>query len=131
MRIAFTGHKRIPSRRGDTEIVADELATRIVARGEQIVMYNRRGHSMAGEELDDQSSTSGKPYMYRGVKAIPVTTIDAKGPAALTSSFFATLEAIETRSDVVHYHAEESCVPLHLTHWAGIRTIATIHGLDW
>ena len=93
MRIAFIGHKRIPSREGGIEIVVDELATRMAARGEQVVVYNRKGHNVAGEEFDNQSSTSDKPYMYRGVKVIPVTTIDAKGLAALTSSFFATLKA--------------------------------------
>lgn len=131
MRITFIGHKRIPSREGGIEIVVDELATRMVARGEQVVVYNRKGHNVAGEEFDNQSSTSDKPYMYRGVKVIPVTTIDAKGLAALTSSFFATLKAIKARPDVIHYHAEGPCVPLRLAHWFGIRTVATIHGLDW
>lgn len=131
MRIAFIGHKRIPSREGGIEIVVDELATRMAARGEQVVVYNRKGHNVAGEEFDNQSSTSDKPYMYQGVKVIPVTTIDAKGLAALTSSFFATLKAIKARPDVIHYHAEGPCVPLRLAHWAGIRTVATIHGLDW
>lgn len=101
MRIAFIGHKRIPSREGGIEIVVDELATRMAARGEQVVVYNRKGHNVAGEEFDNQSSTSDKPYMYRGVKVIPVTTIDAKGLAALTSSFFATLKAIKARPDVI------------------------------
>ena len=38
MRIAFIGHKRIPSREGGIEIVVDELATRMAARGEQVVV---------------------------------------------------------------------------------------------
>ena len=53
MRIAFIGHKRIPSREGGIEIVVDELATRMVARGEQVVVYNRKGHNVAGEEFDN------------------------------------------------------------------------------
>ena len=60
-----------------------------------------------------------------------VPTLEAKGLAALSSSFFATLKAIMARPDVIHYHAEGPCVPLRLAHWAGIRTVATIHGLDW
>ncbi len=35
------------------------------------------------------------------------------------------------RPDVIHYHAEGPCVPLRFAHWFGIRTVATIHGLDW
>lgn len=131
MRIAMIGHKRIPSREGGIEIVVDELSTRMAARGERVVAYNRRGHNVAGEEFDNQSNESDKPYTYKGVRVVPVTTIDAKGLAALTSSFFATLKAIKARPDVIHYHAEGPCVPLRLAHWFGIRTVATIHGLDW
>lgn len=113
------------------EVVVEELSTRMAARGEQVVAYNRRGHNVAGEEFDSHANVSDKPYVYQGVHVVPVTTIDAKGLAALTSSFFATFQAIKARPDVIHYHAEGPCVPLRLAHWAGIRTVATIHGLDW
>ena len=106
MRIAFIGHKRIPSREGGVEIVA-------------------------GAEFDDTVNASDKPFSYQGVHVVPVTTFDAKGMAALSSSFFATLKAIAAKPDVIHYHAEGPCVMLRLAHWAGIRTVATIHGLDW
>ena len=112
MKIAFIGHKRIPSRH-------------------QVVVYNRKGHNVAGAEFDNESNRENRPYTYKGVKVVPVTTIDAKGMAALTSSFFATLKAIKARPDVIHYHAEGPCVMLRLAHWFGIRTVATIHGLDW
>lgn len=131
MKIAFIGHKRIPSREGGIEIVVEELSTRMAARGHQVVVYNRKGHNVAGAEFDNESNRENRPYTYKGVKVVPVTTIDAKGMAALTSSFFATLKAIKARPDVIHYHAEGPCVMLRLAHWFGIRTVATIHGLDW
>lgn len=127
----MVGHKRIPSREGGVEIVVEELATRMVARGEQVVAYSRKGHNVAGSEFDNESNANNRPYVYKGVKIIPVATIDAKGLAALSSSFFATLKAIAARPDVIHYHAEGPCVMLRLAHWFGIRTVATIHGLDW
>lgn len=131
MKIAMIGHKRIPSREGGVEIVVDELATRMAARGNRVVAYNRKGHNVAGAEFDDTVNTSNEPFSYRGVRVIPVITVDAKGMAALSSSFFATLKAIAAKPDVIHYHAEGPCVMLRLAHWAGIRTVATIHGLDW
>lgn len=131
MKIAFIGHKRIPSREGGIEIVVEELSTRMAARGHQVVVYNRKGHNVAGAEFDNETNRENRPYTYKGVKVVPVTTIDAKGMAALTSSFFATLKAIKARPDVIHYHAEGPCVMLRLAHWFGIRTVATIHGLDW
>lgn len=131
MKIAIIGHKRIPSREGGIEIVVDELATRMTTKGNQVIAYNRKGHSVAGAEFDGDADTMGRPFSYQGVHVIPITTIDAKGIAALSSSFFATLRAIAAKPDVIHYRAEGPCVMLRLAHWAGIRTVATIHGLDW
>ncbi len=34
LKIAMLGHKRIPSREGGIEIVVEELATRMVAKGQ-------------------------------------------------------------------------------------------------
>ena len=131
MKIAFIGHKRIPSREGGIEIVVDELATRMVDRGHQVIAYNRSGHNVAGSEFDGVANGHGKRFSYHGVNVVSIPTIEGKGLAALSSSFFATLQAIKARPDVIHYHAEGPCVMLRLAHWAGIRTVATIHGLDW
>lgn len=131
MKIAFIGHKRIPSREGGIEIVVDELATRMVDRGHQVIAYNRSGHNVAGSEFDGVANGRGKRFSYHGVNVVSVPTIEGKGLAALSSSFFATLQAIKAKPDVIHYHAEGPCVMLRLAHWAGIRTVATIHGLDW
>lgn len=131
MKIVFIGHKRIPSREGGIEIVVDELATRMVDRGHQVIAYNRSGHNVAGSEFDGVANGHGKRFSYHGVNVVSVSTIEGKGLAALSSSFFATLQAIRAKPDVIHYHAEGPCVMLRLAHWAGIRTVATIHGLDW
>lgn len=131
MKIAFIGHKHIPSREGGIEIVVDELSTRMVDRGHQVIAYNRSGHNVAGSEFDGVANGHGKRFSYHGVNVVSVPTIEGKGLAALSSSFFATLQAIKAKPDVIHYHAEGPCVMLRLAHWAGICTVATIHGLDW
>ena len=125
MRIAMIGHKRYGSREGGVEVVVTELARRMAALGHEVTCYDRSGKDiMTGEDTADER-------FIDGVHVVPVRTVDAKGLAALSSSFFATLKAIRQRPDVIHYHAEGPCVPLRLAHWAGIRTVATIHGLDW
>lgn len=125
LRIAMIGHKRYGSREGGVEVVVTELARRMAALGHDVTCYDRSGKDvMTGDD------TASERYID-DVHVIPVKTIDAKGLAALSSSFFATLKAIRQRPDVIHYHAEGPCVPLRLAHWAGIRTVATIHGLDW
>ena len=125
MRIAMIGHKRFGSREGGVEVVVTELSRRLAALGHDVTCFDRSGKDvMTGAETKAER-------VVDGVHVVPVRTIDVKGLAALSSSFFATLKAIKQRPDVIHYHAEGPCVPLRLAHWAGIRTVATIHGLDW
>lgn len=126
MRIAMIGHKRYGSREGGVEVVVTELARRMAALGHEVTCYDRGGFDVM---TGDASKTHQR--IVDGVRVVPVKTIDKKGLAALSSSYFATLAAIKDRPDVVHYHAEGPCVPLLLARWAGIRTVATIHGLDW
>lgn len=126
MRIAMIGHKRYGSREGGVEVVVTELARRMAALGHEVTCYDRSGSDvMTGESAQTCERVVG------GVRVVPVRTVDKKGMAALSSSFFATLAAVKDRPDVVHYHAEGPCVPLPLARCAGIRTVATIHGLDW
>ena len=126
MRIAMIGHKRYGSREGGVEVVVTELARRMAALGHEVTCYDRSGSDvMTGDAAD------GSERVVDGVRVVPVKTIDKKGLAALSSSYFATLAAIKDRPDVIHYHAEGPCVPLPLAKRAGIRTVATIHGLDW
>lgn len=126
MRIAMIGHKRYGSREGGVEVVVTELARRMAALGHEVTCYDRSGSDvMTGDAADV------RVRVVDGVRVVPVRTIDKKGLAALSSSYFATKVAIKDRPDVIHYHAEGPCVPLALAERAGIRTVATIHGLDW
>lgn len=125
MRICMLGHKRIPSREGGIEIVVEELATRMVQLGHDVTCYNRGGHHVSGKEFNEK-----KINEYKGVRLITVPTIDKKGLAAMSSSFFGAIMAAFGRYDVVHFHAEGPCAMLWLPKLFGKRCIATIHGLD-
>lgn len=126
MRIAMIGHKRYGSREGGVEVVVTELARRMAALGHEVTCYDR-----SGADVMTGDATDCRARVVDGVRVVPVKTIDKKGLAALSSSYFATKAAIKDRPDVIHYHAEGPCVPLALAKRAGIRTMATIHGLDW
>ncbi len=125
-KIAMLGHKRIPSREGGVEIVVEELSTRMVQQGHRVVCYNRKGHHVSGKEFD-----AGEIGTYKGVKLKSVITVDRKGLAALTSSFFAAIRAAFGKYDVVHFHAEGPCAMLWLPKLFGKHCVATVHGLDW
>jgi len=128
MKIAMIGHKRIPSREGGIEIVVEELSTRMVALGHQVDAYNRKGKNVADESADLELHELKE---YKGVKLIKVPTSEKRSLNAMIYSVFATLKALTGHYDVIHYHAEGPCVMLFLPHLFGIRTVATIHGLDW
>lgn len=125
-KIAMLGHKRIPSREGGIEIVVEELSTRMVQAGHSVVCYNRSGHHVSGKEFDGNTSKE-----YKGVKLKSVITINCKGLAAMTSSFFGAFCAALGKYDVVHFHAEGPCAMLWIPKLFGKRCIVTIHGIDW
>lgn len=128
MKIAMIGHKRIPSREGGVEIVVEELSTRLVKLGYQVDVYNRKGKNVQDKNADKENK---KLKEYKGVRIITIPTINKKGIDALLYSVLATIRALFGHYDVIHFHAEGSCAMLWLPHLFGIRTVATIHGLDW
>lgn len=130
LKIAMIGHKRIPSREGGVEIVVEEISTRLVNLGHDVTAYNRKGHHVSGKEFDDNQKVNNLEN-YKGIKIVAVPTIEKRGLAAVTSSLFGTLKAILGKYDCIHYHAEGPCAMLWIPHFLGIRTVATIHGLDW
>lgn len=126
MKIAMVGQKRVPSREGGIEVVVSELSRRLVERGNEVVAYCRQGHNVAGTEFDQH------PVMeFEGVRVRYVRTIDAKGLAAASSSYFATRAALADGADVIHFHAEGPAAMVGLARRAGVRNVVTIHGLDW
>lgn len=124
--IAVFGHKRIPSREGGIEIVAEELSTRMVKLGHTVICYNRGGHSVNGTEYDAK-----KQKQYQGVTLKTVLTLNKKGLAAVTSSISAALCCAFRKADVVHIHAEGPALMCWLPKLFGKRVVVTVHGLDW
>lgn len=125
MKIAMLGHKRIPSREGGIEVVVENLGMRMAAGGHKVVCYNRKGHHISGKQFDE-----GRYSQYKGMEIKEVFTVNRKGMAAVTSSVAATICAAFSDCNVVHFHAEGSCLFLPLAKLAGKRCIVTVHGLD-
>lgn len=117
------GQKRL-SREGGVEIVVKELCTRMVKQGNNVTCLNRSGHHVGGNEFDDHNE-------YDGIVQKSVLTIDKKGLAAVSSSFFAGLKSAFGKYDVVHIHAEGPAFFSWLPKFFGKKVIVTIHGLDW
>lgn len=110
MKIAMIGHKRIPSREGGVEIVVEALSRRMVQRGHQVTVYNRKSHHVAGTAFDDHSHL----HNLDGVQIRWVPTPNSKKLNAIVYSFFATVRALFGGYDIIHFHAEgpAAMVPL-------------------
>lgn len=131
LNIAMFGHKHMLSREGGVEIVVYNLAIRMAEKGHKVVVYDRRTANVAdGSAVDNRSE-------YKGVRIVPVWTIEKKGLAAMTSSFFAAIRAACSSADVIHIHAEGPAAVIPIIrvickirgHKA--KVVVTIHGLDW
>ncbi len=119
MKIAMIGHKRIPSREGGVEIVVEELSSRMVELGHKVEVYNRSCRDFR------------KNKSYKGIRIITIPTIHKKSFDACIYSFFASIRVLFGKYNIIHYHAEGPCTFLWLPHLFHMRTIVTIHGLDW
>ncbi len=132
LNIAMLGHKHVLSREGGIEIVVKELATRLVARGHKVICYDRKSHHVSGGEIAETQN-------YKGVRIVPVWTIEKKGLAAMTSSLAAAWKASKSKADIVHIHAEGPAAMCGIVKLfskrradgSKKRIIVTIHGLDW
>ena len=129
LNIAMLGHKHVLSREGGIEIVVKELATRLVARGHKVICYDRKSHHVSGGEIAETQN-------YKGVRIVPVWTIEKKGLAAMTSSLAAAWKASKSKADIVHIHAEGPAAMSGLVKFFGKKRadgkrkkiIVTIHG---
>ena len=81
---------------------------------------------MSGSEYD-----SKRLKEYKGIKLKTVPTIEKKGLAAVSSSFFAALCCAFGKYDVVHIHAEGPAFFCWLPKLFHKRVIVTVHGIDW
>ena len=117
--IAMFGQKRL-SREGGVEIVVKELCTRMAQKGCDVTCYNRAGHHVSGAEYDDAGKTE-----YEGIRQKSVPTIERRGLAAVSSSFFAALCSAFGRYDVVHIHAEGPAFFCWIPKLFGKRVIST------
>ena len=123
MKIAMIGQKQVPSRAGGIEVAVEALAVRMVPKGHEVTLYNYRRHCRDGKKI--------YRWDYKGVHICEVPVMNVRGCAAVMGSLFATILAIFGRYDCIHYHAEGPALMTFLPHLLRIRTVVTIHGLDW
>ena len=119
LRIAMLGHKQVPSRKGGIEVAVEALAVCMARKGHDVTLYNRGRSRTVTTDL------------CNGVHIRSVPVIPLSGISAVMGSVFAVLRAVFGRYDCIHIHAEGPALMAFLPRMLGIRTVVTIHGLDW
>ncbi|HZJ41231.1 MAG TPA: glycosyltransferase family 4 protein [Candidatus Saccharimonadales bacterium] len=121
MKIAFIGQKGIPAQNGGVDRHVENLALFLAKKGENIIVYNRRGY------------LPEKINKWEGVTLVHLPYINRKNLAAITHSFLATIDAMRRKVDVMHYHGIGPCllawIPRVFT--PKIKVIATLHSFDY
>ncbi len=92
MRIAFIGQKGIPAKTGGVERYVESLALNLVARGQEVLVYSHRNYS---HELRE----------YKGIQIIPVSSLPGKNFEAISHTFFACLDLVRRKVDVIHFQS--------------------------
>ncbi len=116
--VAMIGAKGIPPTFGGIEHHVAHLTSRMARRGFRVVVYSRPYYT-------------GTADRFQGVEILKLPTIRTKHLDALTHTFLASLHIIFQRVDVAHYHAQGPAVWSLLPRLFGIRTVVTVHGIDW
>lgn len=124
MKIAMIGQKKVPSRLGGIEVAVEALAVRMARRGHEVTLYNCRRQTKKKKILR-------KRRRYRGVFIREIVVPDIRGLSAFLGSLAATLLALPGGYDCIHYHGEGPAAMAFLPKMLGIRTVVTVHGLDW
>ena len=119
MKVAIIGHKQIPGRSGGVEVVVEELAGRLVNRGIEAIVYNRK--------------VKGRPSppSFEGARLVDVFAPNHKKLNAVVYSYLATVHAIVSGVDVIHYHALGPAASLWLAKLFGKKVVVTVHGLNY
>jgi glycosyltransferase involved in cell wall biosynthesis len=115
MRIALLGTRGIPARYGGFETFAEELATRLAARGHEVTVYCREGYP---------------ERFYRGVRLRYLPTIRHKYFDTLAHTFVSTLDLLLHRTDVALYCNGANAIITVLPRLFRIPTALNVDGLE-
>jgi glycosyltransferase involved in cell wall biosynthesis len=119
MRVAMIGQKGIPATYGGVERAVEELSAKLVERGHEVTVFNRR------------ASRDEPIREHRGIRLVPVAATQGKYTGNLTQSLAGVLRTVPERYDVVHFHAMGPSLWSPVARYVGrTKVVATVQGRD-
>lgn len=119
LRIALFGGRGLPHTYGGYEAFFLELAPRLVERGHEVIVYNRR------------SLFPEKPKTYRGVRLIYLPSIETKSLGTPTHSLACVFDVLFRKVDVVLAANVANSFHLIVPRLFGMNVACNVDGLDW
>ena len=118
MRIAYVAVKGMPIG-GGIEKLTEEIGSRLVQKGHQVVVYSSR----------DYGTSDGE---YKGMEIRTVPSINTRALHKLSICFHAIRDVIRKGNvDLVHLHAVGPSLFSIFPRMKGIPTVVQTHGLEW
>lgn len=119
MKIAILGTRGIPASYSGFETAVEQLASRLTARGHEVVVYCRP------HVVDRKLST------YKGAELVHLRTVQNKYLDTFVHTLFSALHAARvTRPDVALFFIAGNSPLCLLTRWASIPSVINVDGLD-
>ena len=119
LKIAVMGTRGIPASYGGFETFAEELSTRLAARGHRLTVYGRSHYvGDAGEE-------------YRGVKLAVLPSLRHKYLETVSHAFLSTLHGLFRGYDAVLMCNAANSIFCFIPRLSGARVLINVDGLEW
>lgn len=118
MKIAILGTRGIPANYGGFETFAEQLSTRLVARGHEVTVYGRAHYA-----TDGLSS-------FRGVSLVTLPTIKHKYFDTVVHTFLSVMHALPRRYDVILICNAANSIFAFLPRLFGTPTLVNVDGLE-
>ncbi len=115
MKIALLGTRGIPANYGGFETFAEELSTRLAARGHLVTVYCREKYPAT---------------MYHGVRLVYLPSIRNKYLDTLAHTFVSTLHLLWVRADVAVYCNAANAIFTLLPRVTGIPVALNVDGIE-
>jgi glycosyltransferase involved in cell wall biosynthesis len=118
MKIAILGTRGIPANYGGFETFAEQLGTRLAARGHEVTVYGRKHYST------NQART------YNGVKLVILPTIRHKYFDTVVHTFLSVLHAAPKKYDIILICNAANSIFAFVPRLFGTPTLVNVDGLE-
>jgi len=124
MRIAMLGVRGLPATYSGFETCVSEVASRLVEKGHQVVVYCRKNNW-------DYKNWNHNGNRYKGIEIVILPTVRNRSLETIVHTFLSTLHLLLYPTDVAIYFGVGNAIFTFLPRLRGIPTAVNVDGHDW